>query len=65
MTTTPTLGAARRAIGGTTSNNQPMRNDMACACVKAGKPKCAWCKEAEVHKIPLSKHNCSQGGSCS
>ena len=20
---------------------------MACACVKAGKPKCAWCKEAE------------------
>lgn len=35
---------------------------MACACVAANKPKCAWCKEAEVNGF--SKHGC-QSGSCS
>lgn len=38
---------------------------MACACEKAGKPKCAWCKEAEAHNIPKSKHKCSSYGTCS
>ena len=37
---------------------------MACACVRAGKPKCAWCKEAENIPLPTSKHGC-QSGSCS
>jgi hypothetical protein len=37
---------------------------MACACEKAGKRKCAWCKEAEMHNIPKPRHNCSEGGSC-
>ena len=37
---------------------------MACACIKAGKPKCAWCKEAEAHGMATSRHNC-QWGSCS
>lgn len=37
---------------------------MACACVNAGKPKCPWCKEAEVHHYKLSEHNC-QYGNCS
>lgn len=35
-----------------------------CACVSAGKKKCAWCKEAEAHGLPKSRHNC-QWGSCS
>lgn len=37
---------------------------MACACVEAKKPKCAWCKEAEAHKMSTSRHNC-QSGRCS
>jgi hypothetical protein len=37
---------------------------MACACVKAGKSKCAWCKESEAHGIRPSNHKC-QYGSCS
>ena len=35
-----------------------------CACTSAGKPKCAWCKEAEAHGIPPARHNC-QWGKCS
>lgn len=37
---------------------------MACACVGAGKPKCAWCEEAEAMGRPPSEHNC-QWGKCS
>ena len=37
---------------------------MACACVKAGKETCAWCKEAIAHNMSVSKHKC-QWGSCS
>jgi hypothetical protein len=37
---------------------------MACACTNAGKPKCAWCKEAEHLGRPPSGHNC-QWGKCS
>jgi hypothetical protein len=37
---------------------------MACACSNAGKPTCAWCKEAIQHGIPTSRHNC-QYGNCS
>jgi hypothetical protein len=37
---------------------------MNCACVKAGRSKCAWCKEAEAHKIPPARHKC-QWGKCS
>lgn len=37
---------------------------MACACVNAGKQKCAWCKEAEKMGRPPSGHSC-QWGKCS
>ena len=33
-----------------------------CACVKAGKQQCEWCKEAE--KNGFKDHNC-QWGKCS
>jgi hypothetical protein len=36
---------------------------MGCACVRAGKQKCAWCKEAERLGRPKSGHNC-QWGNC-
>ena len=36
---------------------------MACACTNAGKPKCAWCKEAEGLGRKPSGHNC-QWGNC-
>ena len=38
------------------------RRNMACACEKKGKTRCAWCKEAIFHK--LKNHNCSEGGPC-
>lgn len=34
---------------------------MACACEKAGKPRCMWCNEAV--KNQMSNHNC-QWGNC-
>lgn len=37
---------------------------MACACqnkVKNTNGRCPACNEAIVHKIPVSKHNCSYG----
>lgn len=34
---------------------------MACACVNAGKPRCAWCNEAVVNGFPIEKHNCQYG----
>ena len=37
---------------------------IACVCIKAGKSKCPWRKEAEAHGIPPSRHNC-QWRSCS
>lgn len=37
---------------------------MACACVKAGRSKCAWCKEAEAIGKAPSGHSC-QWGKCS
>lgn len=37
---------------------------MACACTKAGRTQCAWCKEAEHMRKPPSGHNC-QWGKCS
>ena len=37
---------------------------MAYACEATRKQKCAWCKEAEAHGMPKSKHGC-QWGTCS
>lgn len=33
------------------------------ACEKAGKPKCAWCKEADANQY--GEHTCSSYGTCS
>lgn len=37
---------------------------MACACVNAGKPTCAMCKEAKTNGLPVGIHAC-QWGTCS
>ena len=36
-----------------------------CACIRSGRKEglCAWCKEAEAHGYPKSRHNC-QWGTC-
>jgi len=38
---------------------------MACACVKEGKPQCAWCREAALMGRPPAQHNCQWYGGCS
>lgn len=37
---------------------------MSCACVRDGKPQCAWCKEAVRNGLPTSRHSCQWYGGC-